>query len=223
MNWNLMRSVGWSFVVFGTLVLGVARPVNAQDVARAAWPQFRGPNVESISTEQDVFPTNGAFGLTVGWRRTIGEGMSGVAIANGLAVTMAENQETTWVVALDVETGNERWRYELAPAYASNNAYKGFNSTPLVAGNAVVALDMAGRLAGLDLLTGDLVWSVDLPDELNAREPHHGFATSPVLVDDTLIVQIGSEDARLRGLTLILVRSCGPLAPTRSSTRRRHR
>ena len=40
-------------------------------------------------------------------------------------------------------------RYELAPAYASNNAYKGFNSTPLVAGNAVVALDMGGPIGRL--------------------------------------------------------------------------
>ena len=193
------KEVMLSFAVVALSLLAVV-PVSAQDGSSAGWPQFRGPNVDGISSERGIFPEAGDFALAVGWKKAIGEGISGVAIANGVAVTMAQRDESIWVVALDVETGDERWRYEIGDAYYSpNGTYHSPFSTPLITGNAAVALHRAGRLAGLDLLTGDLVWSVDLPEELDSRKPQHGFATSPVLIDGTLVVQIGAEAGAIAG------------------------
>ena len=189
-------------VCTGLLVLIVAcGQMLAQDVEESTgWPQYRGVNVDGISLERGVFSNIGELSLAVVWKRPIGVGISGVAITNDLAVTMAQREESTWVVALDPETGRERWRSEIAPAYYSiNGTYDGPFSTPVIAGNAVVALDMAGHLAGLDRLTGDLVWSVDLTEEFGSREPNHGFATSPVLLDGRIIVQIGAENAAIAG------------------------
>ena len=72
-------------------------------------------------------------------------------------------------------------------------------STPLIAGRAVVALDRWGHLVGVDVVTGDLLWSVDLPEDLGSRRPNQGFVTSPVLVDGTVVVQTGAGDAAVAG------------------------
>ena len=200
MKTELTKGICSTILVLGLLLLAGSHAKAQDTFSGASWPQFRGPNVDGISAEQDVFPATGAFGLEIGWRTTIGEGISGVAIANGVVVTMAQSEEKMWVVALDAQTGDERWRYELAPAYYSpNGTYHGPFSTPLVTENAAVVLGRAGRLAALDLATGDLVWSIDLDGDLNATVKEHGFVTSPVLVDGTLIIQTGAENAAVGG------------------------
>ena len=189
------------FVVLSLAIgVGQAYAQPATEAKDTGWPQFRGPNVDGVSLETGVFTDRGELGLAVAWKATIGEGMSGVAIASGVAVTMAQSEETIWVIALDTETGEEQWRYKLAPAYYSpDRTFDGPFSTPLITDRAVIALDRGGRLAALDLPTGDLVWSVNLPSELGSRRPYHGYATSPVLFDDTLVVQIGTENAAVAG------------------------
>ena len=184
-------------------VVLVSSPALGHDGSGTGWPQFRGPNVDGISAAQNIFPDSGAFGLQVGWRSTIGEGISGIAITHDIAVTMAQSDERQWVIALDVQSGEERWRYELEPGfYSPNGTYDGPFSTPLVTQNAAVVLGRAGRLATLDLATGDLVWSIDLTGDLNATTQEFGFVTSPVLVDGTLVVQTGAENGAVGGFDL---------------------
>ena len=78
----------------------------------ADWPQYRGPLQEGRSPESGVFPS-GAFGLAEVWKRDLGRGYSSILIANGLTVTMYGDEAASWVVALDPETGGERWRYRV--------------------------------------------------------------------------------------------------------------
>jgi outer membrane protein assembly factor BamB/enterochelin esterase-like enzyme len=141
------------------------------------------------------------FGLEVAWKKKLGSGYSGVTIANGLGVTMFEAGDLNIVVvAFDTETGEERWRFEIGPRHQGlNGSYNGPISTPLIVGNIVVALDPWGRLVGLDVLAGELVWSIDLPEELESKRPLYGYGTSPILFDGTVIVQIGAPEAAVAG------------------------
>lgn len=164
------------------------------------WAQFRGPNVDGVSPEQDVFPAGAGVGLAIGWRRDIGEGYSGISLANGLAVTMHQDDGATFVVALDAASGAEQWRFAIGPPYAGlNGSFAGPISTPLITGNAVVAMDRRGGLAGVDVSSGDLLWSVDLAAEYGSVAPFDGFGTSPILLAGTAIVQIGAPDAAFAG------------------------
>ena len=45
------------------------------------------------------------------WRMPLGNGFSGISIANGRAYTMFAEGEDEVVVCLDAETGAELWRY----------------------------------------------------------------------------------------------------------------
>ena len=196
----------WGSIAIGLLTLSFAvwpRIAHSQAQRNGpGWPQFRGSNVDGISTEWGVFSNLKQFGLEVAWKKKIGSGYSGVAIANGLGVTMFEAEDSNnVVVAFDTETGEERWRFEIGPRHQGlNGSYNGPISTPLIVGNIVVALDPWGRLVGLDVLAGELVWSIDLPEELESKRPLYGYGTSPILFDGTVIVQIGAPDAAVAGL-----------------------
>ena len=167
----------------------------------AGWPQFRGPNVDGISPERRVFSNLNEFGLEVVWKKEIGSGYSGVTITNGLGVTMFEAGNSNVVVAFDSESGQEKWRFEIGRRHQGlNGSYDGPISTPLIVGNIVVALDPRGRLVGLDVLAGELVWSLDLPAELDSKRPEWANGTSSILFDATVIVQIGAPDVAVAGL-----------------------
>ena len=148
-----------------------------------------------------MFPSSGSFRLGLGWKVAIGQGYSGISIAEGLAVTMHESGDASFVVAFDVHSGVERWRREVGPGYPGvNGSFPGPISTPLIAGGVVIALERRGRLTGLDTATGDLLWSVDLPaDYGSVPSPLYGFGTSPILLEGTVIVQIGAPDAAVAG------------------------
>ena len=125
------------------LVVGTCGPAVAQDTSGGVgWPQFRGPNVDGVSQESGVFTDVGPFTLEIGWKRAIGGGYSGISIVDGAAVTMYQTDDAIVVVAFDVDTGQEQWRYDVGDTHAGiNGSFPGPLSTPLIAGNAVVALD----------------------------------------------------------------------------------
>jgi len=64
----------------------------------------------------------------------------------------------------------------------------------------VYALSAWGALVAADADSGDLVWSRDLRGEYGGREgasePWRGYATSPLVVDDLLVVEVGGTDGR---------------------------
>ena len=46
------------------------------------WPGFRGPDVTGTSREAGVFPSSNRFKLEIAWKKPLGSGYSGVAVAD---------------------------------------------------------------------------------------------------------------------------------------------
>ena len=75
----------------------------------------------------------------------LGEGFSGISIANGRAYTMFAKGEDEVVVCLDAETGKELWRYLDDWFYAERQGGNGPRSTPTVDGDTVYVLSVFGQ------------------------------------------------------------------------------
>ena len=164
------------------------------------WPQFRGRNVDGISTAQDVFEPGKIPALEASWMKPLGSGYSGIAVASGLAVTMFTDGESNVLIAFDAATGSERWRFPFSDIYKGHDgSYDGPISTPVIDGNLTVALGPSGRLFALDNLDGELVWSHDLVEDYDAPAPLYGYATSPIVVDGTAVVQVGAKVGTVAG------------------------
>ena len=161
------------------------------------WPNYRGPNHNGISDEVDWQGDWGDAGPKVLWRASVGTGSSSVVIADGRAYTMGnhgeeEEQQEDTVFCFDAETGELQWKHTypcpLLPKYYEG----GTLATPTVEGGAVYVLSKMGDLFCLQADTGKVLWEQQLNRELGFTIPTWHFSGSPLILDDRLILNVGS-------------------------------
>jgi enterochelin esterase-like enzyme/outer membrane protein assembly factor BamB len=164
--------------------------------AAADWDRWLGPEQNGSVGAAGLFP-EGDFGLEVAWQRPLGVSYSGIVVVGDRAVTMFGDGETDWLIAVDAATGEEVWRYEIAPMYAPHDGSEGGSaSTPVVDADLVYGLGAAGRLFAVGLEDGREAWSHDIVEVLGARAPSYGFSTTPLVVGDLLFLQSGGTEGR---------------------------
>lgn len=161
----------------------------------ADWPQFRGPGRDGISAEVDLLDSWPEAGPEEVWRVPIGVGYSGMAVVGDRLYTMDSDETTEFAVCLDTATGSELWRTAVGPLYESYFG-NGPRTTPTVDGDRLYVLGGRGRLAALEVDSGELIWAVDFVEELGATVPEYGFSGSALVLEDRLIVQPGGSDGR---------------------------
>ena len=163
---------------------------------KKGWPGFRGRTGSGVSAEA-LDPAR--LAPAVAWRAKVGSGFSGVSVAGGKAITMFEDGDQ-YVIAFDAATGEELWRRRIGESFPGRDgSWNGPVSTPVIHGDLVVALEPWGRLFALDTTDGRPVWSVDLAAEPGALRPAYGFGSSPLVVDDTLVVHGGGPRGTVFG------------------------
>lgn len=163
------------------------------------WRSFRGPRGTGEALDS-LPPGDGALSLGLAWKRPLGSGYSGISVAGEVLVTGFADPEADFVVALDAASGEEIWRFELGPRYqGQDGSYDGPIATPAIEAGRVFALDPSGRLVALDLATGGELWTVHLVDDLGSERPFYGFASSPVVAGDVVVLQVGGEGGSVAG------------------------
>ncbi len=139
----------------------------------------------------------GGVALELIWKRSLGSGHSRIAVARGRAVTMFSDGTFDLLVALDAETGKEIWRYQIATTYRGHDGSQdGPISTPIVDAGVVYGLGPKGHLFAVALADGRPIWSTQIEQAVGARPPVWGFATTPLIAGDVLIVQTGGSGGR---------------------------
>lgn len=179
---------------FALLLLAGAGPVGAGDTPATDWPGLWGPNRNArVAGPLRVEP---GTQLVEVWRRPLGKGYSEVAMAGGRGYTLLTDGEVDHLLAFDLATGKDVWRTRMDKTLrGQSGSDDGPISTPLIAGARIFALDPWGKLFAFDRATGKVLWSRDLKTELGAVPPFWGFATSPLPVGETLIVQAGGAES----------------------------
>jgi outer membrane protein assembly factor BamB len=160
------------------------------------WPQFLGPGRTGISQETGLlgaFPASGPKEL---WRVPGGVGMSNVSVAGNQVVTLVQKQGRQWIVALDAKTGQEAWASDLAAAY-ENSMGDGPRATPTIQDGVAYAYTGEGVLAAVDMKSGDIRWSHNVPVELKTKPSDYGMSCSPLVTATHVIIAVGAEDATI--------------------------
>lgn len=121
------------------------------------------------------------------WRRELGAAWSGLVVEAGKVVTQEQEGPQELVSCYDLATGTPIWRQAHAARFETTLAGLGPRATPTIGDGRVYALGGLGRLSCLDLATGAPVWAVQVEGAL----PEYGFASSPLLEGDLVIVQAG--------------------------------
>lgn len=159
------------------------------------WPRWRGAGFDDRAPARGVFAR--PFALALRWTRALGSGYAGVVARGATVVTQGASEGSDLVFALDADTGEERWRHRIGPAFpGQDGAVDGPCSTPTLGADAAFVLGARGELLALDLSSGALRWRRDLAAEHGAVAPHWGFTTAPLLVGELVLVAAGAGEGR---------------------------
>jgi len=180
-----------ALAILGCLMSG--RPALAE--TGDGWPQFRGPQRDGTSAETGLAKSWPEGGPPVVWKRSIGDGFSEVVVAGGRVFVMLADAESELAAALDAASGEEQWRTVIGPRFKEQFG-DGPRATPVWNDGVLYALASEGRLHALRGSDGRKIWSVDLVEAYGSSVPRRGFAGSPLVDGDLVIVEAGGEGGK---------------------------
>ncbi|MBI2929142.1 MAG: PQQ-binding-like beta-propeller repeat protein [Verrucomicrobia bacterium] len=180
---------------------GLLWVASAWAMIAADWPQWRGPNRDGTSAEVIGFSAWPAEGPSRLWAAAVGTGFSSLAVSQGRVFTLGNANETDTVFCLSADTGKVLWSHSYACALDPNLHEGGPSATPAVEGERVYTLSKFGHLFCFDATTGTVQWRTNLIEDLGILKPEWGFAGSPFIAGDKLLLNAGGHGLALDKLT----------------------
>ncbi|HPA18682.1 MAG TPA: PQQ-binding-like beta-propeller repeat protein [Verrucomicrobiae bacterium] len=184
------------------------------------WPCWRGPHRNGISAERGLNWAWAPEGPRVLWKASVGKGFSSFAITRGKAYTLGNTGNADTIFCLDAETGKEIWKHSY-PCPLQPLSYEGGPSaTPAIDNGKAFTISKSGHCLCLDAATGRIVWSKDFDPPPTTKQDYRvwwGFAGSPLIMGDRLILAVGSAGAALDKATGRVAWDNGPGRPGYSS------
>lgn len=165
--------------------------VSAASAHARDWPNWLGPDLNGISTESG-WEDHGKEQPV--WSRSLGLGYSMPSIAEGRLYTLGHDPEQSLdtIFCLDKDSGETLWTHELSSKIWDTFHGGGTLTAPAVYGGLVIVSQREGNLFCFEAESGERIWSFNLAEELSVRPPFHGFAGSPLILDDVIFLLFGT-------------------------------
>jgi outer membrane protein assembly factor BamB len=153
------------------------------------WPQWRGPQLNGVSTETGL-PLKWTSDSNVAWKLPLPEwsGATPIVWGNSIFLNVAEgNALSLWCV--DRKGPAVLWKAPLGGGNHKEQKQNMSSPSPVTDGTHVYVMTGTGILKGFDF-KGNALWSRDIQREYGRFGLNWGYASSPLLHEDGLFVEV---------------------------------
>jgi outer membrane protein assembly factor BamB len=153
------------------------------------WPQWRGPNLNGVSSEKDL-PVRWTNVENVTWKLAM-PGLSGstpIIWNNRIFLNVAEGDDL-YLWSVDRTKGAVIWKKLLGSGNVKMRKQNMSSPSPVTDGKSVYVMTGTGILKGFDF-AGKELWSRDIQNDYGEFGLNWGYASSPLLFEDSLYVQV---------------------------------
>ncbi len=161
------------------------------------WPQWRGPLGNGTWQGPNISADWPDKGLEQRWKKSIGGGYAGVVVQGNRLILFDYAKQPTEqerVHCYNTQTGDVLWTTAYEVQYGDLDYGTGPRAAPTIVDGRIYTLGAIGHLHCLDLTNGEVIWKSHLVDKLNGRLSTWGYAASPLIFDNLLIVMPGGDD-----------------------------
>lgn len=181
------------------LLLAAIAGTTSLDAFSQDWPDWRGENRDGVWEASGVVEQFEKEEIGLKWSVPIGPGYSGPTVSGGrVYVTdrVLDPSQAERVLCFDAQTGEELWVHQYECVYSGIGYPAGPRASVVIREGKAYALGSMGHLHCLDAATGSVLWKKELTRAYDVDMPIWGIASTPIVVDENLIVQVsGSNNA----------------------------
>lgn len=173
------------------LLVGIFLGIGFLDTSASAenWPQWRGPALNGVSTEKNL-PVKWTPDENIVWKLAM-PGVSGstpIIWRNHIFLNVADNGNL-FLWAVDKTKGEVLWKKPLGGGDVKMRKHNMSSPSPVTDGRAVYIMTGTGVLKSFDF-AGKELWSRDIQKEYGEFGLNWGYASSPLLFEDSLYIQV---------------------------------
>jgi outer membrane protein assembly factor BamB len=176
------------------------RPTSAESpvmsepaLRRVEWPGFRGSARDGTVRGVRIETNWSASPPVELWRRPVGPGWSSFAVSGDLLYTQEQRGDDEVVACYNATTGQPVWIHRDSARFFESNGGAGPRATPTLRRDRVYAFGATGLLNALSAGDGTVVWSRNVTSDNGSEVPYWGFSSSPVVVDDVVVVAAAGQ------------------------------
>jgi outer membrane protein assembly factor BamB len=167
------------------------------------WPQIMGPQRDGVAEEETLLLKWPGTGPEKAWQIEAGQGFSAPVVQGNTLVLYHRPGTDDRVEAFAADTGKSIWQRSFPSSYRGGiNPDSGPRATPVIHQGRVYTISAEGRVACLDLDSGEQYWQRELGKETRAPEGYFGMGSSPIIADGKLLFNLGAKKAGIVALDL---------------------
>jgi len=170
--------------IFGLTTISFATQTAAEN-----WPQWRGPSLNGVSDETDI-PIEWSATENVTWKLELPawSGSTPIIWEDRIFLNVAEGGNL-YLWCVDRKDGSVLWKQFLSDGDNKQRKQNMSSPSPVTDGRHVWVMTGTGMLRGFDF-DGKEIWARDIPRDYGPFGLNWGYASSPLLHEDALYVQV---------------------------------
>ena len=165
------------------------------------WPQILGPHRNGHADNESLASSWPAGGPKKLWRFQLGSGYAGPTVVDQRVIVFHRVGDQERIECLDAAAGKSQWKADFPASYRGGiDPDKGPRCVPMIGERSAFVFGASGDLHAVKLDSGEKLWSRSLYADYRGDEGYFGAGSTPILVANKLLVNVGARGAGLVAL-----------------------